>query len=134
MTDMNPPTTAAQTAHTPTPWTFDEVPTSCGRAFRIGSREIIDGHEASKSRGALTLPAYAVIYDDYGSGETVNKANASYIVECCNNYSSALAQLRQAREWQTGTPDISKKPEKFERLPADGSSIKAFVRTFAANT
>ena len=98
MTDMNPPTTAAQTAHTPTPWTFDEVPTSCGRAFRIGSREIIDGHEASKSRGALTLPAYAVIYDDYGSGETVNKANASYIVECCNNYSSALAQLRQARE------------------------------------
>jgi len=32
------------------------------------------------------------------------------------------------------TPDLSKKPEKFERLPADGASIKAFVRTFAANT
>jgi threonine synthase len=32
------------------------------------------------------------------------------------------------------TPDLSKKPEKFERLPADGSSVKAFVRAFAANT
>jgi len=32
------------------------------------------------------------------------------------------------------TPDLSKKPEKFERLPADGSSVKAFVRTFAANS
>jgi threonine synthase len=32
------------------------------------------------------------------------------------------------------TPDLSKRPEKFERLPADGSSIKSFVRTFAANT
>lgn len=32
------------------------------------------------------------------------------------------------------TPDLSRKPEKFERLPADGSSVKAFVRTFAANS
>lgn len=72
-------------AHTPTPWIFDEVKTSCGRAFRIGSAEIIANHEASKRQGARTLPAYACIYDDYGTGETVNKANAAFIVESVNN-------------------------------------------------
>ncbi len=62
--------------HTPGPWIFDEVPTSCGRCFRIGSAEMIDKHEASKGSGARTLPAYGCVYDDWGSGETVNKANA----------------------------------------------------------
>ncbi|PTT08893.1 threonine synthase [Caulobacter sp. HMWF025] len=32
------------------------------------------------------------------------------------------------------TPDLSKKPERFDRLPASGETVKAFVRTFAANT
>jgi len=32
------------------------------------------------------------------------------------------------------TPDLSKKPERFERLPASGDTVKAFVRTFAATS
>jgi threonine synthase len=28
-------------------------------------------------------------------------------------------------------PDLSKKPEKFDRLPADAETVKAFVRVFA---
>ncbi|MBU4432882.1 MAG: threonine synthase, partial [Alphaproteobacteria bacterium] len=32
------------------------------------------------------------------------------------------------------TPDLSKKPERFERLPASGETVKAFVRTFAATS
>lgn len=63
-------------AATPGPWICEEVPTSCGRCFKVGSREVLDGHEASKSRGHLALPAYACIYDDCGHGETVNKSNA----------------------------------------------------------
>lgn len=62
--------------HTPGPWIFDEIPTSCGRCFRIGSPEIIANHEASKSKGSRTLPAYGCVYDDWGRGETENKANA----------------------------------------------------------
>ena len=30
------------------------------------------------------------------------------------------------------TPDLSKKPEKFDRLPADAETVKAFVRVFAS--
>lgn len=84
-------------AHTPTPWMFDEVPTSCGRCFRIGSAEIIAKHEASKSFGARTLPAYACLYDDYGSGDTVNKANAAFIVHAVNRHEELIAALRSAR-------------------------------------
>ena len=32
------------------------------------------------------------------------------------------------------TPDLSKKPERFDRLPASGETVKAFVRTFAATS
>lgn len=102
MTTPTPPSSATAATETPTPtpapWTFDEIPTSCGRAFRIGSREIIDGHEASKSQGARTLPAYAVIYDDWGRGETVNKANTQHIVEAVNAYARLLTERRELVE------------------------------------
>ena len=32
------------------------------------------------------------------------------------------------------TPDLSKKPERFDRLPASGETVKAYVRTFAATS
>ena len=32
------------------------------------------------------------------------------------------------------TPDLSQKPERFDRLPASGETVKAFVRTFAATS
>lgn len=95
---VNPETKAA---HTPTPWIFDEVATSCGRCFRIGSRENIDGHKASKRLGSRTLPAYACIYDDFGSGETINKANAEFIVRAVNSYHQLLAALKGMYELPT---------------------------------
>jgi hypothetical protein len=88
-------TTQMHPQHTPTPWTFDEIPTSCGRAFRIGSREIIDNHEASKGKDVFALPAYAVIYDDCGHGETVNKANAAFIVHACNSHAQLLRHMAE---------------------------------------
>lgn len=47
--------------------------------------------------GARTLPAYACIYDDYGSGETVNKANAAFIVRACNEYAQLKAENEELK-------------------------------------
>lgn len=55
--------------HTPGPWTFDTVRTSIGRAFRIGSGEML-----SSGKGGC------IIYDDYpGSPENERVANARLI-------------------------------------------------------
>lgn len=55
-------------AHTPGPWSYDEVTTSCGRAYRIGSGEML-----SAGKGCC------IIYDGYGHGENARKANARLI-------------------------------------------------------
>lgn len=54
---------------TPGPWESKEVPTQCGRAFRIGA-------------GAMLEPGpkgCCIIYDDYGVGANERKANAHLI-------------------------------------------------------
>lgn len=79
--------------HTPTPWTLDEVPTECGRAFRIGSGEMLKAGKGC-----------CIIYDDFRAPGTVNQrsANAHLIVTAVNERSALLRceeALRVAREW-----------------------------------
>ncbi len=55
--------------HAPGPWIFDEVRTDCGRAFRIGSGEMLKAGKGC-----------CIIYDDYpGNPENERKANARLI-------------------------------------------------------
>lgn len=55
--------------HTPGPWALNEVRTSCGRAFRIGSGEML-----SAGKGCC------IIYDDYpGAQDNERSANARLI-------------------------------------------------------
>lgn len=57
------------TKHTPGPWDCIEARTSCGRAFRIGSGEML-------SAG----PGCCIIYDDYpGNLDNERAANARLI-------------------------------------------------------
>lgn len=61
--------TSPESKFTPGPWEMKEVPTQCGRAFRIG-------------RGAMLEPGpkgCCIIYDDYGAGANEHKANAHLI-------------------------------------------------------
>lgn len=55
--------------HTPGPWTMDEVRTDSGRAFRIGSGEMLRAGKGC-----------CIIYDDHGGGDNERKANARLIV------------------------------------------------------
>jgi hypothetical protein len=58
---------------TPRPWRVDEVRTQVGRAFRIGSGEML-----TAGKGCC------IIYDDYGHGANERKANAALIVRAVN--------------------------------------------------
>ena len=58
-----------ETTFTPGPWVCIEVRTSCGRAFRIGKGEMIEG---GPSGGCI-------IYDDYGHGKNERESNARLI-------------------------------------------------------
>lgn len=59
----------ANAKHTSGPWVFDEVRTDCGRAFRIGSGEML-----TAGKGCC------IIYDDYpGNPDNERKANARLI-------------------------------------------------------
>jgi hypothetical protein len=82
--------------HTPTPWIFDEVRTSCGRAFRIGNEQQVKLARDEKPRG---LPSYAVLYDDYpGHPDNEAKANAAFIVECVNSHASLVEENERLRK------------------------------------
>lgn len=43
-------------------------------------------------------PTYVCVYDDYGHGENVQKANAAFIVECVNNHARLIAELAAVRK------------------------------------
>lgn len=72
--------------HTPGPWKLDEVRTQVGRAFRIGSGEML-----------VAGKGCCIIYDDYGHGNNQRKANAQLIaaapdlLEACAGVWAALA-------------------------------------------
>lgn len=83
---------ASEAKHTPLPWIYDEVKTSCGRCFRIGSSD-----QLAEPR-KLGVPAYACLYDDYGFGENAAKANAELIVTAVNERADLLAKLEQYRK------------------------------------
>lgn len=73
-------------AATPGPWECSEVRTQCGRAFRIGSGEML---EAGKG--------CCIIYDDYpGNPENERKANAAHIAAA--NPATVLELIRRFRE------------------------------------
>lgn len=68
---------------TPGPWESKEVPTQCGRAFRIGA-------------GAMLEPGpkgCCIIYDDYGCGSNERKANAQLISAAPDLYEALRAIL-----------------------------------------
>lgn len=60
-------------AATPGARIANEIRTSCGRCFRIGTAEQI----AAKKRGKQS--SYACLYDDYGAGENQAFRDARYI-------------------------------------------------------
>ena len=67
--------------HTAGPWTFDEVRTSCGRAFRIGSGEML-----------VAGKGCCIIYDDYpGRPDNERAANARLI--------AAAPELLEFAKW-----------------------------------
>lgn len=75
-------------AHTPGPWTLDEIRTSVGRAFRIGSGEML-----------VAGKGCCIIYDDYPGGDKSkqHEANARLItaapvlLDACASVLAALA-------------------------------------------
>lgn len=73
-------------AATPGLWECNEVRTQCGRAFRIGSGEMLKAGKGC-----------CIIYDDYpGNPENERKANASYIAAA--NPATMLALIDRIRE------------------------------------
>ena len=82
-----------ETTFTPGPWVCIEVRTSCGRAFRIGKGEMIEG---GPSGGCI-------IYDDYGHGKNERESNARLIAAAPELYEAValitpefVALLRRA--------------------------------------
>jgi hypothetical protein len=61
--------------HTPGPWTMDEVRTDSGRAFRIGSGEMLKAGKGC-----------CIIYDDHGHRDNQRKANARLIAAAPEMY------------------------------------------------
>lgn len=79
--------------HSPLPWIFDEVRTSCGRCFRIGNKEQVETAKADHRPG---LPSYACLYDDFpGHPDNEAKANAALIVQAVNSYASSLQEIAE---------------------------------------
>lgn len=77
---------------TPTPWQVDEVRTQCGRAFRIGSGEML-----SAGKGCC------IIYDDYpGNPLNERSANAAFIVRAVNSHDKLVEVLKASREYLEG--------------------------------
>lgn len=105
--------------HTPTPWIMDEVPTSCGRCFRIGSED-----QVRQTRGSRRLPSYACLYDDYGAGENQAKANAALIVRAVNSH-KALVEALTALVEEFGSSLHSLDKNGPDLTCADGTFIHA---------
>lgn len=72
------------TEHTKTPWVVDEVRTQSGRAFRIGSGEMLRAGKGC-----------CIIYDDHpGNPDNERAANAAFIVRSCNAHDELVAALK----------------------------------------
>ena len=80
----------ANAKHTSGPWVFDEVRTDCGRAFRIGSGEML-----TAGKGCC------IIYDDYpGNPDNERKANARLIAAAPD----LLEALERSLNWLASYP------------------------------
>jgi len=75
-------------AATPGEWECNEVRTQCGRAFRIGSGEMLKAGKGC-----------CIIYDDYHGGpENERKANAAFIVAACNSVLPLIEEIMALRK------------------------------------
>ncbi len=82
----------ATTKHTPGPWALEEVRTDCGRAFRIGSGEMLKAGKGC-----------CIIYDDYpGNPENERKANARLIAAAPDLLEALEASLEEVKAWRAG--------------------------------
>lgn len=89
-----------ETTFTPGPWVCIEVRTSCGRAFRIGKGEMIEG---GPSGGCI-------IYDDYGHGKNERESNARLIAAAPELYEALRAIVNYE-----ANPDFTKWTGVIER-------------------
>lgn len=85
-----------ETTFTPGPWVCIEVRTSCGRAFRIGKGEMIEG---GPSGGCI-------IYDDYGHGKNERESNARLIAAAPELYEALQSCVTQMRVWVAINGDL----------------------------
>lgn len=79
----------AEPAHTPGPWDYQEVKTSCGRAFRIGAGEMLTSGVGG-----------CIIYDDYPAFPRSNEreANARLIAAAPELLKALKALFRSYKE------------------------------------
>lgn len=79
--------------HSPGPWKLDEVRTSSGRAYRIGTGEML-----------VAGKGCCIIYDDYPNGNRSNERTAN--AQLIRASPELLAKLRElvstARIWMAG--------------------------------
>lgn len=95
--------------HTPGPWQFDEIATTCGRAFRIGAGEMLKAGKGC-----------CIIYDDYhGNPENERKANARLIAAAPELYEA----LKAVYAWQESDGD-----DEDEAEAARGKVITAIAK------
>lgn len=101
--------------HTPGPWQFDEVATTCGRAFRIGAGEMLKAGKGC-----------CIIYDDYhGNPENERKANARLIAAAPDLLAALKAQLAYE-----AAPSGAKRPSWMELVKVrDAALAKAEGRS-----
>lgn len=95
--------------HTPGPWVFDKVETSCGHCFRIGTQD-----QLTQPRVAKNAPSYQCIYlyVDYGSHAEEAEANAKL--------TAAAPQMLEALEYARMTLadiEVSKRKGYFVEAP-----------------
>lgn len=97
-----------ETAHAPGPWQIDEVRTSCGRAFRIGTGEML-----AAGKGCC------IIYDDYpGIPNNQRAANAHLIGASPDMYEALQVLLEAKAESALGGPRYRDLKERGWRMAA----------------
>lgn len=85
-----------ETRFTPGPWECKQVPTSAGRAFRIGKDAMLD----PGPRGCC------IIYDDYGHGTNERMANANLISAAPDMYAALEMAYEALDTFSVGDDDL----------------------------
>lgn len=114
--------TQAQTERTVGPWKAIEVRTSVGRAFRIGSGEMLKAGKGC-----------CIIYDDYpGNPDNERAANARFIVTACNAHDELVAALRLIDRILDGAAKTGQAPRLSELNRIKGTAESALAKLDSA--